>query len=147
MDDRFPCLSIRQPWADLILWNVKDIENRSKVTHFRGKILIHASATKPNNTALAGFENVARKRKFLRKGEAYTPTFGAILGMVDIVDCVTKNDSEWFDGPFGWVISNPVTFSRPIPFKGQVGIFYVPRILLAGSPAARARAGYSHATA
>ena len=36
-------LSIRQPWAWLILNAGKDIENREWPTRFRGRVLIHAS--------------------------------------------------------------------------------------------------------
>ena len=36
-------LSIKQPWASLIAHGIKDIENRTWRTHFRGKIYIHAS--------------------------------------------------------------------------------------------------------
>ena len=36
-------LSIRQPWASLIVAGIKDIENRSWVTNYRGKLLIHAA--------------------------------------------------------------------------------------------------------
>lgn len=36
-------LSIRQPWAWLIVNGFKDIENRSWDTKYRGLVLIHAS--------------------------------------------------------------------------------------------------------
>jgi len=36
-------ISIRQPWAWLIVNGYKDIENRSWPTKFRGRVLIHAS--------------------------------------------------------------------------------------------------------
>lgn len=36
-------LSIRQPWAWLILNGWKDIENRDWTTRVRGRILIHAA--------------------------------------------------------------------------------------------------------
>lgn len=36
-------LSIRQPWAWLIVNGFKDIENRSWHTKYRGPVLIHAS--------------------------------------------------------------------------------------------------------
>ncbi|MEI3544750.1 MAG: ASCH domain-containing protein [Alphaproteobacteria bacterium] len=39
---KLPILSIRQPWAWLIVNGYKDIENRTWPTHFRGKVLIHA---------------------------------------------------------------------------------------------------------
>ena len=40
---RLPALSVRQPWAWLIVNGVKDIENRLWRTHHRGPSLIHAS--------------------------------------------------------------------------------------------------------
>ncbi|MCB2188832.1 MAG: ASCH domain-containing protein [Deltaproteobacteria bacterium] len=39
------CLSIRQPWASLIVAGMKDVENRSWATKYRGPVLIHAAAT------------------------------------------------------------------------------------------------------
>ena len=36
-------LSIRQPWAWLIVNGFKDIENRTWPTKFRGRVLVHAS--------------------------------------------------------------------------------------------------------
>lgn len=36
-------LSIRQPWAWLIMTGLKDIENRTWNTDFRGRFAIHAS--------------------------------------------------------------------------------------------------------
>lgn len=55
-------LSIRQPWAWLILWAGKDIENRSRRFHFRGRFLIHASAGMTRNEYLrccCSFSSVA----------------------------------------------------------------------------------------
>jgi hypothetical protein len=45
MIEKTPCiaLSIRQPWAWLILHAGKDIENRDWPTKYRGPFLIHAS--------------------------------------------------------------------------------------------------------
>ena len=40
-------LSIRQPWAWLILNGGKDIENRSWPTKVRGRVLVHASIGMP----------------------------------------------------------------------------------------------------
>ena len=40
-----PALSIRQPWAWLIVNGYKDIENRDWPTVFRGRMLIHAGLT------------------------------------------------------------------------------------------------------
>ena len=40
-----PALSIRQPWAWLIVNGHKDIENRDWPTNFRGRLLVHAGQT------------------------------------------------------------------------------------------------------
>ena len=42
-----PCLSIRQPYAWLIVNGFKPVENRTWPTRFRGRILIHAGVTYP----------------------------------------------------------------------------------------------------
>jgi ASCH domain len=36
-------LSIRQPWAQLVVAGIKRVENRSKRTHYRGPVLIQAA--------------------------------------------------------------------------------------------------------
>lgn len=142
---RFPALSFRQPWADLVMMGVKDVENRSKRTHFRGTILVHASATRPPQDQIDWFTRAARRAGDLGEREVYEPDLGALLGTVDIVDCVTTSESEWFGGPYGWILSNPKPFRRIIPYKGAVGIFYVPNQVLASTPAARCRPGSSQA--
>jgi len=38
-------LSLRQPWAWLVVNGYKEIENRSRRTNHRGALLIHASST------------------------------------------------------------------------------------------------------
>jgi len=43
-----------------------------------------------------------------------------------VVDCVTSHPSAFFVGKFGFVLENPITFEKPIPFKGALGFFEVP---------------------
>jgi hypothetical protein len=48
---------------------------------------------------------------------------GGIVGIAEIVGCVTKYDSEWFFGPYGFVLAN----ARPLPFmpcRGMLGFFW-----------------------
>jgi hypothetical protein len=52
--------------------------------------------------------------------------YGAIIGIVDVVDCVTQHPSPWFCGPNGLVLRDPVKFVEPFAFKGQLGLFDVP---------------------
>lgn len=99
-------LSIRQPWCHHILCNGKDVENRTWKTNFRGPVLIHAGKT-PEDAV------------YCRRIGA---PLGGIVGMVEIVDCVTDFDSEWFRGPYGFVLRHP----RPlefVPCKGALGFF------------------------
>lgn len=114
-------LSIRQPWAWLIIHGSgKDIENRSRRTHFRGRICVHASLgmnrdeyaigevmAEENGITLPAFEDLQR---------------GGIIGSVEIVDCVENHESPWFFGPFGYVVANP----EPLPFqpcRGHLNFF------------------------
>jgi hypothetical protein len=48
---------------------------------------------------------------------------GAIIGEVDIVDCVTESQSPWFVGPYGFVLRNPAAYKEPIPCRGMLGFF------------------------
>lgn len=135
----FRAISIRQPWADLILRGVKDIENRSRPTRFRGWVLVHAGL-RINRAAL---EESAVRRGLARRGRDgdYQPDTGAILGMVEIVDCVDWHRSSWFGGPWGYVLARPVRFARPIPFLGQLGFFRVRVRRLRGTRAAAVTPG------
>ena len=38
------CLTVKNPWAFLIVHGIKDVENRNWKTNFRGNVFIHVSA-------------------------------------------------------------------------------------------------------
>lgn len=101
-------LSIRQPWCHHILHDGKDVENRSWPTRYRGRFLLHSSKTfDGHKTESEGFQ------------------MGGIVGMADIIDCVTEMDSEWFCGNFGFVLAN----AQLLPFtslRGRLGFFDPP---------------------
>lgn len=108
-------LSIQQPYAWLIVNGFKDIENRSWPTQVRGTVLIHAGK-KMDEDAFCYYY-----------GHFPMPLgieLGGIVGQVDIVDCVRKSKSTWFQGPYGFVLANP----KPLPFRpcrGQLYFFEV----------------------
>ena len=52
---------------------------------------------------------------------------GALIGEVDIVDCVTESESPWFVGKYGFVLDNLVAYEEAIPCRGKPG-FFVPEI-------------------
>lgn len=113
---RKPALTVRQPYAWLIVAGFKPIENREWSTTYRGPLLIHA-AVKPHDHSVSQIErryNVPIDRAALQ--------FGGIIGRVDLVDVVTSHSSRWFEGPFGWVLKCPTI----LPFermRGGVGLF------------------------
>lgn len=121
-------LSIRQPWANLIVLAGKDIENRTWATRYRGPILIHAGQgmTYRELAEAEAFARVALGREAepfgpVTPGKLYR---GGIVGVAEIVDCVRASTSPWFMGPVGFVLAN----ARPLPFrvcKGQLGFFDV----------------------
>jgi len=91
-------LSIKQPWASLIAHGIKDIENRTWRTHFRGRIYIHASGKSAGNTAflLSDLQDnyFAWNTENYKTFESNLP-YSAIIGEVDIVDCVINHESIW----------------------------------------------------
>ena len=125
-------ISVRQPWASLILLAGKDIENRTWETRVRGPILIHAAKgmTKREYLDAMDFADANGTRRIGHLLDAFEPgnlPRGGIIGSVNLADCLYQSDSPWFQGPYGFVLSDPKP--RPfIPFKGQLGFFDVPGV-------------------
>lgn len=121
-------LSVRQPYAWAIIEGIKDVENRQWPTNIRGRIYIHAGANKDELDL--GFDILKRKRvKNIPEEEDLI--FGAIIGSVEIVDCVDNSRSRWYaHGTFGFVLANPKALSRPIPMKANAKMQRVPDDIL-----------------
>jgi len=112
-------LSIRQPWAWLIAHGIKDIENRNWSTDFRGEFFIHASKTFDHD----GYLFIKRNFDVIIP-KSYEYSLGGIIGLAEIIDCVTSNSSEWFFGKYGFLIKN----ARAIKFnqvRGQQSFFNI----------------------
>jgi hypothetical protein len=115
-------LSIRQPWAWLIVNGHKDVENRSWETFYRGPILIHAGKT----MARVYYDAIAES--VLDDFDIALPAYeqlerGGIVGKAELYDCRRELDSRWKDpDSFGFLLSGAV----PLPFRratGKLGIF------------------------
>src|SRR5262249_36141282 len=108
-------ITIRQPWAELIVRGEKDVENRSWRTHHRGPLLIHAGAQ-------------AYRESFAEHGVTDDAERSAIIGMVEVVDCKQERTSARHEeGSWGWYLAHAKRFKKPIPMKGRRGLFEVPR--------------------
>ncbi len=132
-------LSIKQPWAHLILGIAppinlsgftmpKDVENRTWDTKYRGDILVHAGK-KFDQDALEYLygEPPPDAANWLRTNF----TLGAVLGIVTLVDIVQNSESPWAQrNCYHWVLENPRPFTESFPYKGQLGLFNVPHELI-----------------
>jgi hypothetical protein len=55
---------------------------------------------------------------------------GAIIGFVDIGDCVDDSRSKWFLGDYGYTLEKPRLLKKPVPCKGALGFWKVPASVL-----------------
>lgn len=121
-------ISVRQPWAWLIVNGYKDIENRTRNTSYRGRILIHASKKFDAEGYFWVKENFPEIK--LPFWNSWTDDYkrGGVIGSIEIIASVKSNTSRWFTGPVGYVLRAPAE----IPFTrccGQLGIF-TPKFIL-----------------
>jgi hypothetical protein len=108
-------ITIRQPWAWAIITGRKKIENRSWPTSYRGRILVHA--------AMKYWQGGIPSK--LTPIPPLLPT-GAIVGSVEIVDCVrveTIND-PFATGPWCWILRRPEAYRYTVPCRGQIGFWH-----------------------
>jgi hypothetical protein len=116
-------LTIRQPWASLIMLGLKDIENRSWATSHRGPLAIHAAAK-----CTADWSPLIDD--LLTRDDVNALPRGVILGVVTLTECVTAHSSRWFEGPVGWCVERPRVFRSPILHRGQLALAYPSHELL-----------------
>jgi hypothetical protein len=118
-------LSIRQPWAELILCGRKSIEVRTWNTAYRGRVWIHAGK-KIDESALSRFD--LPDSLFL----------GGYVGSVEILRIESFTYASWSQlrekhldvGPlrpntFAWFLGNEERLSEPLQAPGQIGLFSV----------------------
>lgn len=120
------CLSVSQPFADLIVSGKKTIELRNWNTGFRGEFLIHA----PLKIRIEDCKRLKITKKFIT---------GAIVGKATIYDVKKynsvneiKNDKKFHfaskdfqNKKYGFMLKNAKQFRIPIPYKGRLGFFDV----------------------
>jgi hypothetical protein len=123
-------ISILQPWAHLIIHGGKDIENREWWTGFRGRVAIHASKRSDRSESEAATQMMYRLGMNKPCIAPHAIAFGAIIGTVEIVDCVKDSMSPWFFGTYGFVLRNPVSLTTPVPCRGALGFWDIPADVL-----------------
>lgn len=119
-------LTIKEPWASLIINGYKKYEFRSWKTKYRGKILIHAGMT--------------LEKEEYKKFKEYNIecSKGAIIGEAEITDCILVdkkfNDKlseidylvykkDKYISKYAWKLENIKKYDTPIYIKGKLGLW------------------------
>ncbi|OMC46878.1 hypothetical protein A5742_25435 [Mycolicibacterium fortuitum] len=143
-------LTVQQPWAWAIVHGGKLIENRTQLWSYRGPLAIHAGARWSDRGALSTLVQGAVMREdgsaSLTYGrlQAHRFTFGAIIGVAELVDCHPDAGccKPWGESAYvehggrerrritHLVLENPRPLPEPIPCKGALGLWTPPADIL-----------------
>jgi len=131
-------LAVKQPWASLICAGIKDVENRTWQTDYRGRLYIVASS---GNVDVGLFPAINQKaiEDAVASGQIadiHTLPQSAVIGYVDLVDCTGEAvDSIWSggtlkDGNVNWKFENAHIFEHPLlpGFKAKLNLFEIPEL-------------------
>jgi hypothetical protein len=112
-------LTVRQGWAWGLVYGPKRIENRSRRIAYRGPLAIHAGLSRASVDACrAAMPELPPTESLI---------FGAVIGILDIVDCVPiaeVSGDRFASGPWCWITANPRPID-PIYCRGSLGLFDV----------------------
>jgi len=121
------CLSIKQPFAELVAQGRRTIEIRTWNTKFRGEFLIHAS------------QKIDREICKLQNIDPSKLIYGAIIGKAFLNDVKEYKSVKEFikdkskhlateryaDHKYGFMIKDAVKFQEPIYMPGRLNFFNV----------------------
>jgi hypothetical protein len=117
-------LTIRQPWAALVVSGRKRVEWRTWATTHRGPLLIHAGQGRADVRVPRDVRALASVR-------------GALIGRVDVVSCEACHCGC---GTYAWVLANARELPH-VPMRGHQGLWDAPEssdVSLAGRIVQRA---------
>jgi hypothetical protein len=96
---------------------LRDVENRTWRTNIRGRIAIHAAKPAPTTV----------HADLIREYNLSDMPTSAILGSVEIVDCVQGHSSKWAEpGHWQFVLQDASALAVPIPCPGPLSFWPVP---------------------
>ena len=120
------CLSLKQPFAELVIDGTKTIETRTWNTNFRGEFLIHSSKAIDKESA--------KKLNI----DCHRLTTGALVGTAFLYDVKkyrnrqeyladqSKHLNDNFSQPkYGFFLKDARKLDKPIPLAGKLGFFHV----------------------
>ena len=121
-------LTIREPWASLIINDYKKYEFRSWKTNYRGKILIHTS------------QKIEKEMLSRFKDYKLNCIGGSIIGEAELTDCILVDENfnqnlRKIDNivygrsnhveKYAWKLENVKKYDEPIPMKGKLGLWNI----------------------
>ena len=118
-------LTLREPWASLVLEGVKTLETRSWATRYRGELFIHAGSGRVPR----GDAHVNELMKLL-EGPLH---YGLVIARCELVDCV-RIDAEYAReierrAPLNYIsgdeklLEGVRALERPVPARGMLGLW------------------------
>lgn len=120
---QIPCLSVKQPFADLIVDGLKTVELRNWRTKHRGWVLIHASKT-------IDFGYHEKWNDLITSSNSQQ--YGKIIGAAVLISCQKSNDSlqklALYDGSeyrYAWLLEDAQRLPKPVDYRGRPGLFYL----------------------
>jgi hypothetical protein len=101
------------------------VENRSRPTQFRGRFALHVSLRRAEWLPEVNVEAIpSRTRKAIGAAWESNTSAGRVIGTVELVDCVRNSGSIWADDDqWHWILRDPRPYVRPMPAKGQLGLW------------------------
>jgi hypothetical protein len=121
-------LTLKQPWAWAVAHAGKDVENRTwkpPASVIGQRIAIHAGK---GWSEAGGWALQALANGLFPPIESHI-VFGAIIAVATIRGCVGVEAScfnRWIDGPYGWLLTHVIALPKPIPCRGNQGLWNVP---------------------
>ena len=121
-------LTIREPWASLIINGYKKYEFRSWKTNYRGKILIHTS------------QKIEKEMLSRFKDYNLNCIGGSIIGEAELTDCILVDENfnqnlRKIDNvvygrsnhveKYAWKLENVKKYDEPISMKGKLGLWNI----------------------
>ena len=126
-------ITVYQPWGWAIFNAGKDIENRPYATLVRGRVAIHTAQRGTQVRYVQAKDYIKAAYSISHSESLHVPERdsvikGAIIGLVDIVDCVNYHSSPWFMGGYGYLLANPLALPEPIYCMGAEGFWPVSEV-------------------
>ncbi|OEV14060.1 hypothetical protein [Streptomyces nanshensis] len=137
-------LTVWQPWTFAIAEGFKATENRTRRTHYRGRLLLHSgqrldehvSIVRWSRDAASRLDQLGGRSNFWNARTAIPSRFhsppptlalSAVIAVATLTDChpaAAGCCAPWGEpGVFHWTLSDVVALDKPVPCPGRQGLW------------------------